>query len=85
MDRIFSARITDKTFRQIHNLSRRLRTSKKAVVERAMDLLGSKIEEDQKTDVFDETRGIWKRKETPGITVSKIRKAFRDSMHRHAR
>ena len=85
MDRVISARIAERTFRQIGNLSGRLRTSKKAVIERAVELLQRKIEVEGKTDVFDQTLGAWNRREPPGRTIAGAREAFRRSMERHAR
>ena len=83
MDRIFSARIDDAVYRKIHDLSMKMRTSKKAIIEKAVSLLGQRFEEDRELDVFHETCGIWKRKESPAETVSRIKNRFRDSMKRH--
>ena len=85
MDRIFSARIADRTIRQIGDLSGKLHTSKKAVLEQAVELLEKKIGSEGKTDVFDQTLGAWHRQETPARTVSKAKEVFRKSMERHAR
>jgi len=85
MDRIFSARIADRTFRQIGSLSGRLHTSKKAVLEQAVELLERKVAMEGDTDVFDQTSGAWSRTETPGRSLSTAREAFRKSMERHAK
>ncbi len=83
MDRIFSARIDDKIAKQIADLAKRLHTTKKAVIEKAIELLGYKVEAEKGIDVFDRTCGIWKREETAGETVFSIRTSFRKSMHRY--
>ena len=85
MDKILSARIDDKILRQINDLASRLRTTKKSVIEKAVELLGKKIQAEEGTDVFDQTCGAWNRDESPAETVSKIRRAFRNSMHRYER
>lgn len=83
MDRVFSARIDDAVYKKITDLSKKMHTSKKAVIENAIKLLGEQLEQDNKTDIFIETSGIWKRKELPGETVSKVKTTFRNSMHRY--
>jgi predicted transcriptional regulator len=85
MDRIFSARIDDRIAKQIKNLALKMRIPKKSVLEKAVELLGRQVDADQKTDVFDQTNGVWKRTETVDQTVSRIRTTFRKSMERHAR
>lgn len=83
MDRIVSARIDDKVAKQINDLAHKMHTTKKAVIEKAIELLGHKVDTEKKSDVFDRTCGIWKRKESVKDTVSHIRTAFRKSMHRY--
>jgi predicted transcriptional regulator len=83
MDRILSARIDDSIYRKINDLSLKMHTSKKAIIEMAVKLLGQRIEQEKQTDVFDETCGAWNRKESPSETISHIRTAFRSSMERY--
>ena len=87
MDRVFSTRIGDKTIRRIRDLSGRLHTSQKFVVEHAVELLEHKIDTEsvESGNVFDRTSGAWKRKAAPSRTISTARAAFRESMERHAR
>lgn len=85
MDRILSARIDDAIYRKINDLSVRLHTSKKSIIEKAIRLLGQHFEQEQGIDVFDETCGIWKRDGAPSATVSQIRTEFGESMNRHRR
>lgn len=83
MDRILSTRIDDKFIRQINEIAKRMNTTKKAVIEKAVELLGQKVQAEKGADVFDVTCGVWDRKESPEDTVSKIRTTFRKSMHRY--
>jgi hypothetical protein len=83
MDRIFSARIDDAIYQKIKDLSTKLHTSKKSVIEKAIGLLGQRFEQEKETNVFDETCGIWKRSEVPEEIVSQVRTVFRESMRRY--
>ncbi len=83
MERVLSTRIDDAVYRLITSLSVKLRTSKKAVIEEAIRLLERQYEQDTKTDVFEETCGIWNRSEHPSEIVSQIRSEFNASMKRH--
>jgi predicted transcriptional regulator len=83
VDKIFSARIDESVTNHISSLARRLRTSKKKIIESAIEIYAAQVDKEQEFDVFEHTCGAWKRKGTPGETVVKVRKAFRDSMERH--
>ncbi|MDN5280404.1 MAG: hypothetical protein PWR01_4369 [Clostridiales bacterium] len=83
MDKIFSARIDDSIIRKIGDLSDKLHTSKKAIIEKAVQLLWKDIEEKQKQDIFAETCGIWQKIETPAETVKNIKDEFRKSFRKH--
>jgi hypothetical protein len=85
MDRILSARIDEVIYRKINDLSVRMHTSKKAVIEQAVDLLGKNFQEKNDVDIFKETSGTWKREETAAETVSQIRDEFNGSMNRYER
>ncbi len=85
MDRVLSTRIDDAVFRQINDLSVKMHTSKKAIIERAVRLLGQQSRNDKEKDIFDDTCGAWKRDETPEATVARAKKAFRESMTRGCR
>lgn len=83
MDKIISARIDEASANRISALARQLRTSKKAILERAIELFAAHIDTQEETDVFEKTSGAWIRKESPEQLVKAIRKAFRDSMLRN--
>jgi hypothetical protein len=83
MDKILSARIEESVVSRINSLARRLHTSKKKVIENAIEVYASKIDKEQGIDVFRETCGAWPREESPAQTVDMARKAFRNSIERH--
>lgn len=83
MDKILSARLDESAITQIGTLARSLRTSKKAVIERAIELYAAHVSQAQQVDVFEQTCGAWTREESAKETVEAARKAFRDSMHRN--
>jgi hypothetical protein len=85
MDKILSARIDDAVFRTITDLSQKMRSSKKAVIEKAIILLRENVDQCQGTDVFDDTFGAWKRDEKPQAIIAKARTAFEKSIMRHQR
>lgn len=83
MDKILSARLDESVIQQIGNLAKQLNTTKKQVIEGAITLYAKKIEKETKTDILDQTFGVWKRDEKTSETVEKSRRAFHDSMLRH--
>ena len=83
MDKILSARVEESVADRITSLARRLRTSKKKVIENAINAYASQVAEEEEHDVFQEACGLWKGDKTR--TVEAIRKAFRDSMMRYQR
>jgi predicted transcriptional regulator len=85
MDKVFSARIDESVARCIGDLARRLRVSKKKVIEDAVRTYAEKIESDDGQDVFERTAGAWRRTESAARLVDEARKAFRDSMNRRSR
>ena len=83
MDKILSARVDESVVTRISSLARRLHTSKKKVIESAIETYAAQVDKEQDFDVFEHTCGTWHRKEMPGETVVKVRRAFRDSMKRY--
>ena len=82
MDRILSARVDEAVHRQIGLLAKRLKTSKKAIIERAILAYAAQVEQQQGVDVFEQTLGAWQRDESPVETAAQAREAFRRSMER---
>ncbi|MEE9164665.1 MAG: hypothetical protein V3U15_00205 [Nitrospinota bacterium] len=83
MDKIFSSRIDESVIHRIDNLAKHLQTSKKNVIENAIQMYAQKIEKEGNIDVLEQTLGAWQRKESPGKTVEKSRKTFRNSISRY--
>ncbi|MCP4664998.1 MAG: ribbon-helix-helix protein, CopG family [Deltaproteobacteria bacterium] len=83
MDKVLSERVDESTVRRIRLLARRLDTSKKKIIESAIQMYASKIEEEQNLDVLDQTFGAWHREESVDQLSQEVRKVFRSSMMRH--
>lgn len=84
MDKILSARVEEAVIRTIGLLARKLGTSKKAVIERAVTELAANLDRDG-LDPLQLSCGAWQRDETPEETVDRARDAFRGDMQRHHR
>jgi hypothetical protein len=84
MDRILSARVDEAVLKQIGLLARKLGTSKKAVIERAVAELAASLDQEG-LDPLQLSCGAWQRDEAPEETVERARGAFRDEMERHPR
>ena len=82
MDKVLSSRVDESVVRCIGMLAHQLNTSKKKVIETAIERYAEQIAAEQKLDVLDRTFGAWKRDESAAATVSTSRKAFRDGMVR---
>lgn len=83
MDTILSARVDEAVARRITALARQLKTTKKAVIELAVQALIDKVEADTGTDFLIATSGAWRRDEPIEQTVDRGRDAFRGGMTRH--
>jgi hypothetical protein len=83
MDKIFSACVDPAILACIADLARRLRKSKKQVLEEAIVQYEKTAGASLSLDVLEHTCGAWKRSEPASRTAAKARKAFRDSLLRH--
>ncbi len=83
MDKVLSARVDESVIQQVGLLSRKLHTSKKAVIEAAIRQYSEQSGLKEKIDVFENTCGAWKRSEMPQEDVLISRSAFNQSMERH--
>jgi len=83
MDKILSARVDESVVNRIGSLARRLRTSKKKIIETAIEVYATQLDKAQDFDVFEHTCGAWHRKESVRKTVDNARKVFQRSMQRH--
>jgi len=85
MDKVLSARVDESVASKVSLLARQLRTSKKKVLEGAINMYAEKAAQEQKIDALDATFGAWQRDEPPAATVRKARDALTGSMTRHQR
>jgi len=83
MDKVLSARIDESVIQELGLLSRKLHTSKKAIIEAAIRLYSEQSGLGGQIDVFKNSCGAWKRSETAQESVSESRAAFNQSMERH--
>ena len=83
MDKVFSARMDEKTIKRIDTLARRMHKSKKRVLEEAIEYYSSQVAGNIDAEIIAESSGAWQRDEDPSETVQKAKRAFRDSMDRH--
>ena len=82
MDKVLSARVDESVLSRISVLARELHTTKKQVIEGAINLYAEKVKNDHNIDILDHTFGAWNRRESAQTTVRRARRAFRDSMTR---
>lgn len=85
MDKVFSARIDESVAALINSLAHQLHSTKKQVVEQAIELFASKVEHEQEAGILEQSFGAWKRNEDTQETVEASRAAFRESMERFRR
>lgn len=85
MDKIMSTRVDEAVIRNIGMLAKKLGTSKKAVIENAVQYYVEKIEAESGIDIFTHTFGVWQREETASETVKKIKGIMRRSQERYKR
>ena len=82
MSSVLSARVDEATLRCLDDLARRSRTTKKALIERAIRELSERMDAEADEDVLDRTFGSWHRDGDPAETVRNARETFERSMRR---
>jgi hypothetical protein len=85
MDQVLSARLDGAVVLEVGRLARRLKTTKKAVLEQAIREYAARVAPDDDLDPLDVTCGAWARDEAPEATVQEARRRFRDSLARRRR
>ena len=83
MTKIFSTRLDEATIDDLNRLSKRLRLSKKQLLAEAIRLRAVQAGADERSDVWAQTCGAWRRRESAQRTLRKIRQAFEGSVTRH--
>ncbi len=85
MDKIMSTRIDESVIQSIGMLAKKLGTSKKAVLENAVQCYAEKIASLKDVDILAQTLGSWQRDETANDTVLNIQATMRKSQERYKR
>ena len=85
MDKIFSTRLDEATLDELNRVTRRLGVTKRRFLEEAIRLRAQQSGAAGKADVWAETLGAWRRRESAPATIRRIRKRFRQSFQRHHR
>jgi hypothetical protein len=83
MDKIFSARLEESALQEMDRVTRLLKLTKKKFLEEAIHARAEALQASYGGDVWEDTRGAWKRKESPAKTVEKARIMIEASYHRH--
>jgi len=83
MDKILSARVDEEIIQKISLMASELKTTKKSVIENAIQEYAKKKEEEGRIDVMEMTLGAWRRDGTAGETVRSIKRKFKKSMERY--
>ena len=85
MEKVFSARMDEAHINRLNKISELLHASKKATLEKAIDLLWGKVDS-KNSQAFSAAFGIWGDKVQSTETISnEIKKEFRKSYERHNR
>lgn len=85
MDKIFSTRLNESVVVELERVTKRCGMTKKRFLEEAIHAHARQLSADEDSDVWSETFGAWKRKQSAGQTVKKARNAFRKTFQRHHR
>jgi hypothetical protein len=83
MQKIFSTRIDEALLNEMDRVTRRAGITKKQFLEDAIRARARELSAAPAPDVWEETRGAWKRRERPATTVRTARSAFQRSIERH--
>jgi hypothetical protein len=82
MDKIFSARLDESALSEMDRVVHQQRMTKKKFLEQAIHLMAETLSGPDEKDVWEITRGAWKRKESAAETVRQIKTAFRKAYQR---
>ncbi len=83
MDKIVSTRLDESVVYLINEIAHKLHMSKKRLLENAVREFVSHVDKTDSVDVFRETCGLWRRKESSQDITKKIRGAFEKSVKRY--
>ena len=83
MDKVFSTRLEQDVIVELERVTRKAGITKKRFLEDVIRQHAHQLNTQTNSDVWAETCGAWKRRESAGTTVKKTRSAFRKSLERH--
>ena len=82
MQKVFSTRLDEATLSEMERVTRKLGMSKRQFLEEAIRLRVERLSRDEQGDVWSETLGAWKRRESGVATIRRARGAFRHTFER---
>ncbi len=82
MDKIFSARLDEAVLAEMDHVTHQHHMTKKKFLEEAIRRLAESMAQ---KDVWAETRGAWKRKESAAAIVKEIKSSWQKNYSRHHR
>jgi hypothetical protein len=85
MQKIFSTRLDESTLNEMERVTRKLGMSKRQFLEEAIQLRVERLSRDEQGDVWRETLGAWRRRESGATTIRRARQAFRHAFERRHR
>ena len=85
MQKIFSTRLDEATINEMERATRTLGMSKRQFLEEAIRLRVERVSRDQQADVWSETLGAWRRRESGATTIRRARQTFRRTFDRRHR
>jgi predicted HD phosphohydrolase len=83
MDKIFSARLDETVLAEMQNVVYQHHMTKKRFLEEAIHQYASTLKGPEEKDVWAQTCGAWKRKESAAAIVKQIRTKMRKNFRRH--
>jgi hypothetical protein len=83
MDKVFSARVDEAVLDEMSRAVRKLGITKRQFLEEAIRLRAQEFAHRETTDIWAETLGAWRRKESPEATIREVRRRFQRSFERH--
>ena len=85
MDKVVSARLDETVVDELNRVTKQRGITKKRFLEEAIRIHAAQGEGGPAADVWAETCGAWRRRESPLTTIRRARAAFKAAMVRHHR
>jgi hypothetical protein len=83
MDKVFSARVDEAVLDEMNRVTRKLRITKRKFLEEAIRSRAQQLSREDDADIWAETLGAWKRKESATTLIRTARRRFQRSFERH--